>query len=130
MAYINFKEEKSVAIKELQKRRNNNENISIKVTSDNSKIDLDKWEKYSFKTISDRTINSSHVEGEDKFLEIREKNIVCSHIIRCKFYNIKFILQRSFFPIVGVRLYQLLYFIRIHNLILLTISIYFSSLCL
>ena len=46
MAYINFKEEKSVAIKELQKRRNNNENISIKVTSNNSKIDLDKWEKY------------------------------------------------------------------------------------
>lgn len=91
MAYINFKEEKSVAIKELQKRRNNNENISIKVTSNNSKIDLDKWEKYSFKTISDRTINSSHVEGEDNFLEIREKNIVCSHIIRCKFYNIKFI---------------------------------------
>lgn len=91
MAYINFKEEKVVVAKELKNRRNNNHSIFIKLREDNSKIDIDKYEKYSFKTTSNRTLNTSKTQLEDEFIEINQENIICAHFINCKFYNIKFV---------------------------------------
>lgn len=95
MAYINFKEEKAVAATQLKHRRNNNHRIFMKLREDDSKIDTEKHEKYSFKTISNRTLNTSKTQLEDEFIQINEENIICAHFISCKFYNIKFV-QCSF----------------------------------
>lgn len=90
MAYINFKEETSVAIKELKNRNENNIKIlkEIKKNKDIVAIVADK--KYSYKIFNEKTINTSKTEKEEDFLEICNLNIVGAEFISCKFYNIGF----------------------------------------
>ncbi len=90
MAYINFKEEVFKGKEELHKRIENNKKLFTEIKNDKSKISISPDEKYSFRTIKDRTINNSKTENEGEFLEISDKNIVCTEFIKCKFYNIKF----------------------------------------
>ena len=90
MPYINFKEEVFKGKEELQKRIENNKKLSSQIKNDKSQISIEPDGKYSFRTIEDRTINNSKTENEGDFLEIADKNIVCTEFIKCKFYNIKF----------------------------------------
>ena len=90
MAYINFKEEVFKGKEELQKRIENNKKLFSQIKNDKSKISIEPDGKYSFRIIEDRTINNSKTENEGEFLEIADKNIVCTEFIKCKFYNIKF----------------------------------------
>ena len=90
MAYINFKEETAVAIKELQKRNENNIKIlkQIKERGDSIKIVAD--EKYSYRVFNKRTFNTAKTVKQDEFLEVSNLNVVASQFKNCKFYNIKF----------------------------------------
>jgi uncharacterized protein YjbI with pentapeptide repeats len=90
MPYINFKEEVFKGKEELDKRIENNKKLCREIKNDKSKINIQPDEKYSFRTIEDRTINNSKTENEGEFLEIADKNIVCAEFIKCKFYNIRF----------------------------------------
>ena len=90
MPYINFKEEVFKGKAELQKRIENNKKLFSQIKNDKSQISIEPDGKYSFRTIEDRTINNSKTENEGDFLEIADKNIVCTEFIKCKFYNIKF----------------------------------------
>ena len=90
MPYINFKEEVFKGKEELQKRIENNKKLFSQIKNDKSQISIEPDGKYSFRTIEDRTINNSKTENEGDFLEIADKNIVCTEFIKCKFYNIKF----------------------------------------
>ncbi|MGG7177596.1 pentapeptide repeat-containing protein [Clostridium paraputrificum] len=91
MAYINFKEERFTALKQLTKRKSNNQkliNELMKKRQSSTIGTID--EKYSFKEIAERKFNGSNMKNEDEFLEISSKNIVCAIFRRCKFDNVKF----------------------------------------
>lgn len=90
MPYINFKEEVFKGKEELYKRIENNKKLFSEIKNNKNKISIQPDEEYSFRSIKDRTINNSSTENEGYFLEITDKNIVCTEFIECKFYNIKF----------------------------------------
>jgi uncharacterized protein YjbI with pentapeptide repeats len=90
MAYINFKEETAVAIKELKNRRENNKKILKEIKKDNSIINIVADEKYSYKIFDKRTFNTSKTEKEEEFIDIYNVNIVATEFKNCKFYNIRF----------------------------------------
>jgi ribosomal protein S17E len=90
MPYINFKEEVFKGKEELYKRMENNKKLCSEIKNDKGKIIIQPDEKYSFRIIEHETINNSKTENERYFLEIIDKNIVCTEFIECEFYNIKF----------------------------------------
>lgn len=90
MAYINFKEETVVAIKELKIRKINNINILKEINKDKEIINIVADKKYSYKIFKKRTMNTSKTEKEEKFLSIYNVNVVGTEFINCKFYNIRF----------------------------------------
>jgi uncharacterized protein YjbI with pentapeptide repeats len=90
MAYINFKEETQVALRQLKKRNENNIKILKEINKQKVIVNIAPDKQYSFKTITDRTINTSKTEKEENFFEICDINIVATEFIKCKFYNILF----------------------------------------
>lgn len=91
MAYVNFKEERLVAKKQLYKRMENNKILYGNILK--HKDSLTKYSpslKYSYTKFNSRTIGKKGVLGEDNFQEISNKDIVCSKFIDCKFTNLKF----------------------------------------
>lgn len=91
MAYINFKEEISAAKDQLNHRRDNNEKLCKQIRKDKNCISIIPDNKYSFRTFEEKTINNEKTQNEENFLEIDNKNFVCSKFINCKFYNMCFI---------------------------------------
>ncbi len=91
MAYINFKEEISVAKTQLEKRVNNNKRI-FENLSDSKDVYTEYIpnEKYSFKEHNDLVIGGGHPKKEDEFQEIKDADIVCAKFKKCRFSNIKF----------------------------------------
>ena len=91
MAYINFKEEKYKGMIQLDKRKQNNENIYQYILKNKDSLtNYNPNLKYSFKKIIDIEIGKKGVLGEDEFKEINNEDIVCSKFIDCTFKNIKF----------------------------------------
>lgn len=90
MAYVNFKEERYKGKKQLNVRRENNQNIIKKLTEDKESLKIEYDKQYSFKSIKDKVINNTKTLREDEFLEVANKNIVCAVFTNCKFCNIKF----------------------------------------
>jgi len=80
MPYINFKEEVFKGKEELYKRIENNKELFSEIKNNKNKISIQPDEKYSFRIIKDRTINNSKTENEGDFLEITDKNIVCTEL--------------------------------------------------
>ena len=91
MAYINFKEEISVAKKQFEKRVNNNKKIFENLLdSKDVYTEYIPNERYSFKEHNDLVIGGGHPKKEDEFQEIKDVDIICSKFIKCRFSNIKF----------------------------------------
>lgn len=91
MAYVNFKEEKYKAVKQIENRVFNNKKINKTIINDKSNINLQYDSKYSFRSFKDRVMNNSKVKNEQEFVIIRDKNILCSEFFNCKVYNMHFI---------------------------------------
>lgn len=91
MAYINFKEEKSAALSQLEKRINNNREIfnEIRKHKTISKA-YNPDEKYSYKEFKNHTFGLNGMKNEIDFQEISNKDILCSIFDKCNFTNIKF----------------------------------------
>lgn len=91
MAYINFKEERAVALDQLHKRINNNKTIfkDIRHKEILSKS-YNPDRTYSYNDFSDKNFGLKKVKNELDFHEISNKDIVCSIFNRCSFHNIKF----------------------------------------
>ncbi len=91
MGYINFKEEKDVALKQLQNRKVNNKEIYEKLIKDKSLAkNYSPYEKLSYKTFTKESFGKGGVEDEENFLVIEKKDIICSIFKDCSFNNIKF----------------------------------------
>ena len=91
MAYINFKEERFATMKQLTKRKVNNQKLIkdlIKKRESQTIGTID--EKFSFKEINERIFNGSKAKNEEEFLEISNKNIACTTFKKCTFDNVKF----------------------------------------
>lgn len=91
MSYINFKEEVSVAKDQLRKRRENNKKLYDDMFKDKSKarkFQIDN--EYSFKNITNVLLGEKGVKSEDEFVEIANRDIICSKFVECKFHNVKF----------------------------------------
>lgn len=91
MAYINFKEEKFVAKKQLNSRISNNEKLISKIKSHKKTFTNQCNYEFSFKIIQDKILNNSKTLKETDFKIISNQNILCAHFINCKFYNIRFL---------------------------------------
>lgn len=91
MAYINFKEERAVAFEELKKRNENNNKIFKEMIKDRN---LDKnfkpYDKFSYKAFTKEFFGSKGKKGEDEFLLIESKDILCGNFNECSFKNIRF----------------------------------------
>ncbi|MEF9991565.1 MAG: pentapeptide repeat-containing protein [Romboutsia sp.] len=91
MAYINFKEEKVVAEKQLDKRKHNNENMYGYILKHKDSLSgYFPSEKYSYTRFNDKIIGKKDILGEEDFLVISDEDIVCSKFTNCKFTNVKF----------------------------------------
>lgn len=92
MAYINFKEEKEVAIDQLYKRRENNRKLINSISS--SKIISKLYspnEKYSYKNHNEIVFGGGHPKWEEDFEEIADLDIACATFNKCIFSNVKFL---------------------------------------
>ncbi|MEG1287366.1 MAG: pentapeptide repeat-containing protein [Clostridium sp.] len=91
MGYINFKEEKVVALEELKKRKENNYKIFKDMKKDRN---LDKNfksdDKFSYKNFNKEFFGTKDKKSEDEFLLIENKDILCGSFIECDFSNIRF----------------------------------------
>ena len=91
MAYINFKEEISVAKTQFEKRINNNKRIFENLLdSKDVYTEYIPNERYSFKEHKDLVIGGGHPKKEDEFQEIKDADIICAKFIKCRFSNIEF----------------------------------------
>lgn len=90
MAYVNFKEEISVAKKQFTNRKENNKKVIDRIKMDKKVITNNYDTEYSFKEIKDMVIYNLEIMKERDFQEIYNKNIICAKFTSCKFYNIKF----------------------------------------
>ena len=90
MPYINFKEEKFKANKQLNNRKQNNNNITKEIIKDKGSLNMIPDEKWSFTTFKKKIFNNESTQSEERFLEISYKIIACSIFEDCKLYNIKF----------------------------------------
>ncbi|MBE6053506.1 MAG: pentapeptide repeat-containing protein [Clostridium sartagoforme] len=91
MAYINFKEERSAAKTQLEKRIKNNEKIFVKLLeSKDIYTEYNPNEKYSFKEHKELILGGGRPKKEDEFQEIKDLDIICAKFIKCRFSNIKF----------------------------------------
>lgn len=91
MAYINFKEEVSVAKIQFQKRRSNNKKIFENLLE--SKDVYSEYipnEKYSFKEHKELVLGGGHPKKEDEFQEFKDLDIICAKFIKCRFSSVKF----------------------------------------
>ncbi|VYU49676.1 pentapeptide repeat-containing protein [Clostridium tertium] len=92
MAYINFKEEKEVAIDQLYTRRENNEKLINSISSSKTISKLySPNEKYSYKKHNEIVFGGGHPKWEEEFEEIADLDIVCASFNKCIFSNIKFL---------------------------------------
>lgn len=91
MSYINFKEEKTKALKELEMRRENNYKL-ISYFNDHPKElkEFSSWEKCSYKTIKNESFGHEGIEDESSYYELCNKDILCTKFYKCSFNNIKF----------------------------------------
>lgn len=91
MAYINFKEEVSVAKEQFKKRVDNNKKIFEKLLhSKDVNTQYTPNDNYSFKEHNDLVLSGGHPQKEDEFQEIKDQDIICAKFIKCRFSNIKF----------------------------------------
>ncbi len=91
MAYINFKEEKSAARSQLNKREKNNNKIFEEIRKTKKlPLQYNPDEEYSYKDFKDRNFGKKILKGEEEFTYICEKDIVCSMFTGCNFHNLKF----------------------------------------
>lgn len=91
MAYINFKEERVKAKNQLNNRRENNKRIfkelkEMKEISKNYVVD----DEFSYKIFENKHWGNKDIVSEEEFIEIGNKDIVCSVFNKCTFRNIKF----------------------------------------
>lgn len=91
MAYINFNEENYVAQKQLNNRKENNNNIFKQVKRDRTYLKgYSPYEKYSYKEFKGEMFGKQGVEDEQNFILLEQKDILCARFINCKFQNINF----------------------------------------
>lgn len=92
MAYINFKEEKKVALDQLDRRRDNNEKLSNSLLNNKTILSLySPNEKYSYKKHNEIVFGGGHPKWEEDFEEMADLDIVCATFNKCIFSNIKFL---------------------------------------
>lgn len=91
MAYINFKEERVVALDQLQNRINNNKTRFNKIRGERvlSKI-YNPDKEYSYNEFNSENFGFKKLKSELDFYEISNKDIVCSIFNKCSFHNMKF----------------------------------------
>lgn len=92
MGYINFKEERFVAKRQLEKRKKNNENL-IKdiIRKKQLGTNYNPCKEYSFKVFESKTFGKEGILDECKFSSIKNLDIICANFTDCIFSNIKFI---------------------------------------
>lgn len=91
MVYINFREEKFVAKKQLKKRKENNEQLFEEIIKQQQLGgSFNPFKEYSYKLFEDRNFGKEGLLNEEKFYIIENKDIVCATFKKCKFSNIKF----------------------------------------
>lgn len=91
MSYVNFKEEKYTANKQLLKRKKNNDEINIYLIK--HKDELTGYypnERYSYKKINNELIGKKGTLDEIDFKIIQNEDIICSEFLECDFMNLKF----------------------------------------
>lgn len=91
MGYVNFKEEKSVVKKQLEKRKKNNENLYNYILKHKDYLSgFNPSDKYSYININNQIIGKKGILGEEQFQVISNEDIVCAKFIDCKFTNVAF----------------------------------------
>ncbi|MDK2585165.1 pentapeptide repeat-containing protein [Romboutsia sedimentorum] len=91
MAYVNFKEEKSVLKKQLDKRKNNNEKLYIDIIK--HKENLSQYVpnlEFSYKKVINKLIGKKGIFESENFQEIINQDIICTRFIGCNFRNVTF----------------------------------------
>ncbi|NFS62717.1 pentapeptide repeat-containing protein [Clostridium botulinum] len=91
MSYINFKEEKYVANKELRNRKKNNSKLFEEyMESKDLGREYVADNELSFKEFQEKHFGNIRIVDEDEFLVIENKDVLCSIFNNCSFNNIKF----------------------------------------
>ena len=91
MSYVNFKEEKYTANKQLLKRKKNNDEVITYMIKNKDKLtQYYPNEKYSFRKIIDEFIGKKGILDEANFKQIQNEDIICGEFEQCDFENVKF----------------------------------------
>lgn len=91
MAYVNFKEERYKAKKQLQNRRENNKQIFDKLmVSKQLPKCYNPDKEYSYREFDNKHFGAGRIQEEEKFEVVSNKDIVCTIFERCTFSNLEF----------------------------------------
>lgn len=91
MGYVNFKEERFKAKNQLKERRENNKKLFDKLVKSRDLPNAYIPDKeYSFKEFNDKHFGGGKILGGEEFIEIANRDIICSIFTNCTFGNIKF----------------------------------------
>lgn len=91
MGYVNFKEERYKATNQLEKRKENNKKLFDELVKSRELPNTYNPDKeYSYKTFEEKHFGGGRILGEEDFIVISNKDIICAVFNKCTFGKVKF----------------------------------------